>query len=314
MFDDVHEKLLAAAQAVRERDRLRSRREALQQTLDEKRSRYEQLQSIVQREQRDVDRLEGMSLAAMFHSVIGNKREKLDEEQRELLEAKLRADEAAEEIEPLEASIEEIDGRLRGMADVDAQYRAALEAKENAIEHAGGAPARELMELSEAEAEAEADLHELREAIEAGRAAEAQLAEVVRQLGSAGNWGTWDMIGGGLISTAIKHSKIDDARAAAHRAQMSIERFRAELGDVDRRFDVTIDIGGFATFADYFFDGLIVDWMVQSKIRTAKDSAEHALRSVSSTLATLSDQAEMARGGIDDARAQRRETIERAGT
>jgi hypothetical protein len=64
------------------------------------------------------------------------------------------------------------------------------------------------------------------------------------------NWGTWDVIGGGLISTAVKHSRIDRARASAHQVQQLLRRFQRELGDVGATSDITIDIGSFATFAD----------------------------------------------------------------
>lgn len=32
------------------------------------------------------------------------------------------------------------------------------------------------------------------------------------------------------------------------------------------------------SFADYFFDGFIVDWMVQDRINHAKDRVEDAIR------------------------------------
>jgi len=38
-----------------------------------------------------------------------------------------------------------------------------------------------------------------------------------------------------------------------------------------------LEIGDFLTFADYFFDGLIADWLVQSKIQDAKAQVENAI-------------------------------------
>jgi hypothetical protein len=35
-----------------------------------------------------------------------------------------------------------------------------------------------------------------------------------------------------------------------------------------------MNVGGLATFADYFFDGLIVDWIVQKGVSKAKSTTE----------------------------------------
>ena len=43
-----------------------------------------------------------------------------------------------------------------------------------------------------------------------------------------------------------------------------------------------MDVGSFLTFADYFFDGVIADWMVQSKIGDSLNQVREARRQVSS--------------------------------
>ena len=103
---------------------------------------------------------------------------------------------------------------------------------------------------------------------------------VVGFLKSARNWGTFDLIGGGLIATAVKHSKIDRARESVHHVQQLLRIFQRELADVDSRTDIDIDISSFLTFADYFFDGLIIDWVVQSRIGRSLDSAVQAAERV----------------------------------
>lgn len=46
------------------------------------------------------------------------------------------------------------------------------------------------------------------------------------------------------------------------------------------RGDLKMDVGSFLTFADYFFDGIIADWMVQSKIGDALNQVREARRQV----------------------------------
>jgi len=57
--------------------------------------------------------------------------------------------------------------------------------------------------------------------------------------------------------------------------QQQLRIFLKELGDVNHALDsrVSIDLGGLTTFADYFFDGLIVDWIVQSRIEKSLENA-----------------------------------------
>ena len=83
------------------------------------------------------------------------------------------------------------------------------------------------------------------------------------------------MLGGGLISTAIKHSRINDARDSVHQVQQKLLIFQRELKDLDLclKPGISIDIGKFTAFADYFFDGLIIDWIVQSGINNSLTGA-----------------------------------------
>ena len=41
-----------------------------------------------------------------------------------------------------------------------------------------------------------------------------------------------------------------------------------------------IDVGGFLQFADYFFDGIVADWMVQSKIQKGRKQVQQAIQQV----------------------------------
>ena len=112
---------------------------------------------------------------------------------------------------------------------------------------------------------------EKREAIEAGRKALNSLSAAKENLNSAKNWGLVDMFGGGFFSTMLKHSKMDHAKQNMDQAKYDLRNFSRELNDVNMACDLHIDTGDFLSFADYFFDGFVVDWMVQDRINTAKD-------------------------------------------
>lgn len=73
---------------------------------------------------------------------------------------------------------------------------------------------------------------EMQEAVQAGERALQSLYAARDKLGSARNWGIFDMLGGGFISDFVKHSKMNDAAALMEQAKSDIQRFQRELRDV----------------------------------------------------------------------------------
>lgn len=128
---------------------------------------------------------------------------------------------------------------------------------------------------------------EVREAIQAGQEALNYLREARECLNSAGNWGILDMLGGGFISTLVKHSKMNNAEELVQQAREALKRFQRELMDVENVSEFHIEMGDFLSFADYFFDGIIADWMVQSRINDAKKQVDNAIQKVNYILRQL---------------------------
>ena len=128
---------------------------------------------------------------------------------------------------------------------------------------------------------------EKREAIEAGESALRSLREAKHELNKARGWGIYDIIHGGMLTTFIKHSKINKAERLVNDAKWELSRFAKELQDVENATGGSFGIGDFATFADYFFDGLLADFYVQSKINRARAQVDDAIRRVESVLTRL---------------------------
>lgn len=122
------------------------------------------------------------------------------------------------------------------------------------------------------------------EAIYAGEKALDSLRDALQQLRGARNWGLYDILGGGFISSMIKHSKIDNARRYIEQAKYDLKVFNRELQDVSMHLD--IDIGSFLTFFD-LMDSFFVDLMVQTRISDAAYRVEEAIRKVESVLDRL---------------------------
>ena len=128
---------------------------------------------------------------------------------------------------------------------------------------------------------------EIDEAIRAGQRARSSLLQAKDCLKSAGNWGLLDMFGGGMFTTFVKRSKMNDAEQLVQQARSDLNQFKKELTDVETIAEFHIETGNFLTFADYFLDGFLTDWLVQSKIQDAKKQVEDAIEKVEKILRQL---------------------------
>lgn len=128
---------------------------------------------------------------------------------------------------------------------------------------------------------------EVREAINAGERALYSLREAQNNLQSAKNWGIFDMFGGGFLADVMKHSKMNNASTYMENAKYDLQVFQRELRDVYINLDMKVDVSGFLSFADFFFDGIVADYLVQSRIGEARRQVDSAIYQVENILADL---------------------------
>ena len=208
-YDQQLQELLA--QCARKRKLEASAAELLRQR-DTYAARAEELKQAMQEEQADVDRLEGRSLAAFFYNVVGKMDEKLTQERQEAYAARVQYDAAARELAGVEEDLRRCQAELKALDGCEERYAALLREKTQAVKAAGGAVAEQILALEERSAYLESQERELREAAAAGNAALMTADQILESLNSAENWGTWDLVGGGLIADLAKHSRLDDAQ------------------------------------------------------------------------------------------------------
>ncbi len=128
---------------------------------------------------------------------------------------------------------------------------------------------------------------ERQEAIDAGNKALQSLYAAQNDLNSAKNWGIVDLLGGGMITSLIKHSKMNNAQSHMEQAKYDLQRFSKELADVAAYISLDFNAADFLSFADYFFDGLVADWLVQSRINNAGAQVDEAIRRVRDIMGRL---------------------------
>ena len=130
---------------------------------------------------------------------------------------------------------------------------------------------------------------EIEEAAAAGEKALYCLENAKERLQGAKNWGIFDMLGGGFFTDMVKHSKMSDATAYMEDAKSQLLVFQRELRDVQVPLDLRMDISSFLNFADFFFDGIVADYLVQKKINDAREQVDDAIMRVRAILGELRD-------------------------
>lgn len=289
MYEKLNEQLIEIKENIQMKDKLSKMLECLKLEIKNKKIDLQLLEQSLMQEEGDIKKLEGLSIASIFYSVLGNKTERINKEKKEFLEAKLKYEDCKYQILHLKQEEENTKNKLKAIGMPEYDYEILLKKIEELIIHIDMEKAAKLTELSDIQAELNHNIKEVQEAINAGDDVLSALNGMISSLKSAEGWGTWDMLGGGTIATMVKHSKIDEAKDAASEVQCCLNSFNRELADVSQISSVNLDINisGFETFADYFFDGLISDWMVQSKIENSLSNTEEKQRTVENIIYKL---------------------------
>ena len=261
-------------------DPLRERKNILE-------SRVRKLKWDMEKEQTDADRLENPGLTVFFLRLRGKLEEQRAIELAEAQAARIKYEAAVRELEGVTTELDATRQELATLRGCELRYQAVFQEKQAAVRAAGGADAEALLALEEALSDAIVREKELTEAVQAGEAALQTLRQILSSLDSAQNWGTWDLVGGGLITDLAKHSHLDDAQALVERLQTQLRRFRSELSDIQIKCDLQLNVEGFLRFADFFFDGLLSSWTVLDQISSAREQVLGTKGQVETVLSRL---------------------------
>ena len=254
---------------------------------DELNSRVYVFKKTMKNEQADVERLERTSLSSVFYAMIGRKDEMLDKEKAEAYAAKVKYDAAVEELRLIEEDLHRMETQLCDIIACKKEYDLLLEEKREAIKAVNSIEAERIFQIEEKIAEQKNHQKEIKEAVSAGTRALGTAVSILSSLDSAQNWGTWDLVNGGLIAGMAKHSYLDEAQDKVITLQSQLRKFKTELTDITIQTDMKVNVDGFLRFADYFYDGLFSDWAVLDRIGQSKSSVHSVKTKIENVLSQL---------------------------
>lgn len=288
-MDYLNTQLRQLQQKVARRARLQARCDSLREQRGALLEKAAALERAAMKEEADVARLEGGSLAAFYYYVVGKMDEKLDKERREAYVARVKYDAAFRELQAVESDLSGCSDELMTLSLCEEHYRMCLEEKAAAIKACGSRDGFEILRLESWMQLLECQLKELNEAVDAGNTALFMAKNVQSLLDNAQEAGTWDLLGGVWMADGVGHDHLDDAQSMVEKLQIQLRRFRTELIDVNIDADIQISAEGFSRFADVFFDGLFADWAVMDQIRQARDQIGRTRTEIEKILRKLND-------------------------
>ena len=295
----MHDDLFALQQKVAQKQLLESKLYELHTQRRQYDNQVISLRVAFRKEQEDVEKLEGRSLANYFYQVIGKLDDKLDQERTEAYAAKVKLDAAERELAGIESDIKEMQEQITDVLVAEARYKDALELKRRQLKDSGTQVADQILSMEERMAALQAQKQEIKEAISAGYSARSTADRILSELEDADGWNTWDILGGGgIITHMAKHSHLDEAQDLVQELQSQLRRFKTELADIQISANMQVNIDGFLRFADYFFDGLFADWAVGDKISQSMNSVSSTKSQISRTLDRLNEMEKAADRGI----------------
>ena len=255
-------------------------------------ARYElkKLEGIMEKEQLDVEKMSQTSLKTLFYKCLGTHDKQVTKEKEEALAAVLKYEGCKKSVDELTDKLSQLTNKHYEMSKVQDKLDALYEEKRRVMASLNMPEYAKIGQLEKEMSFIRREIKELKEAITPGNMAINTLNEAIELLDSAGDWGTWDLLGGGLVADMMKHDKIDKAKQAILNAQTYVQRLQVELQDVNMSLDGSIHITGGAVFADFFFDGLIADWYMQSKISQSRDNVVAICGKIRKIVSTLSTQ------------------------
>lgn len=144
-----------------------------------------ELNEIKEKEQLDVDKLEGKSIKALFATLAGNKDEKLSQERQEAYAAAMKYDAALCDLQGIMRDLEHCKIELENIEGIEEEYEHLLEERKNSLKQEASRRANEVIILEKQMEDLSHEIVELEEALDVGYRAFDLIESIVSELQEA---------------------------------------------------------------------------------------------------------------------------------
>ena len=238
----------------------------------------------LQKENKDVTKMERISLTSIISSIQNNRIDKLEKEQQEAMQAKIKYHQATQNYDQAIYMKNKYQKEYDNIGNVEEKKEALFDRISKTNLHVNHSIIKQCQELGKIKAQ----LKELYEAKEVGDKCLQQLEMMLKSSQSASGWSTFDMLGGGTFSSIMKHDKIDKAVSGIEELKRLTGLFNKELRDVNQVAMIELrQLSSFEATFDIFFDNFLFDMMIDSKINKMINQLEENKVSIEDILEQL---------------------------
>ncbi|MFU7516935.1 hypothetical protein [Clostridium sp. HCS.1] len=272
---------------------------------------FEELKIKLSKEKKDVDKLESFTLSYIYFKMKGNIDEKISKERFEFLEAQAKYIECEDYLKRLLLNKKEILNELSKLGDLDLKYNNLLNKSSEYILSLNNDKSKSILKILEKIKFISIEKREIQEALFEGDRLIPYIDNAISSLNSAKNWGIYDMMGGDLIATMAKRSKMSDASNALNSIKVMLNKYNSELNDLSEDISVSLNLDSFSGFMDYFFDNFFTDYFIQGKINSALDSSINLKNNVINIQNKLTDKLKLAENNLENLKIKLEEEVKK---
>ncbi|MCT4563682.1 MAG: hypothetical protein N4A68_05115 [Maledivibacter sp.] len=187
---ELNDKLYECIENISEANRYEKLINSTRQDCSRLEKQWQELKKILEKEERDVEKLGKMNFTNFLHTILNDKAEKLDKEKHEALTAKLKCDSVFSQLQECKITLNKLMEKYNLLGHAKEDYEVLLKKKRNFILAYMPNKWNDIEELIEKDKMISSQLKEINEAINAGNHTLTYINHAMDALQSAENWGT----------------------------------------------------------------------------------------------------------------------------
>ncbi|MDF1696534.1 MAG: hypothetical protein P1U56_11900 [Saprospiraceae bacterium] len=279
-MNHIDQKLLELNEEILRKQKLRNHLKHLNDRIVKKKNEIGSLKKKLDKEHRDVLRIEKHNIYSFFAIILGTIEYQLEKEKQEYLHALMMYEGAEEALKSLNEEKSILSRSLNGLINVEKMFDKAVEEKDKLLKKFGEYP-QTLLTANNRIANFNSQITELDAAIRKGNQAKKYLHKIILNLKTMEEWG----FAGKNFTTRSMQRKTKATQKDIYTANNFLLNYEDQLQDLAENCSVNLDkeMQDLEAFLDRFVDSLITDWIVNNKI----NNSIHLVNSMSDNITKL---------------------------
>lgn len=251
---------------------------------------FEELEIKLFRLYEEVESLESKSITAMFHSLIGNKEQRLEKAKAAYYETNIKYVEFKKTIETLEYEMDILSKKAATLSERRQELSSLLAIREDELQEEDSVQGKRLRKLLSELEENDRHIQQVESILNSGRLTMKKVSMTILSLREASNWGQWEKTGKHRPPLRGQNRKraINDAKQLANEAIRTLNNFEKDLAAVGIKFQAEeLDLKSFNSVLDVFLDNVISDFIFQQKAQKNLAALNRIMEDIKSAVEQL---------------------------